>query len=98
MGTVLMLQHYNSHITAFFYLQALWPQGPLPGEPQQMGFLESVYSFVFGDGDPNTGREKKQLAAVAAAARRNGGVLTAEQMAPLLDPPEYEARQKESRF
>lgn len=65
-----------------------------------MGFLESVYSFVFGDGDPNTGREKKQLAAVAAAARRNGGVLTAEQMAPLLDPPEYEAwaGQKEPMF
>lgn len=53
-----------------------------------MGFLESVYSFVFGDGDPNSGREQRQLAAVAAAARRNGGVLTAEQMAPLLDPPE----------
>ena len=52
------------------------------------GFLESVYSFVFGDGDPNSGREERQLAAVAASARQNGGVLTAEQMAPLLDPPE----------
>ncbi|CAJ1355174.1 unnamed protein product [Effrenium voratum] len=58
-------------------------------EPPEMGFLESVYSFVFGDGDPNTGREEQQLAAVAAWARRNDGVLTAEQLAPLLDPPEY---------
>lgn len=40
---------------------------------------------------PFEGREEKQLAAVAAAARRNGGVLTAEQMAPLLDPPEYKS-------
>eukprot|EP00435_Cladocopium_sp_Y103_P070506 s247_g35.t1 len=55
-------------------------------EPPKMGFLESVYSFVFG-------REEKQLAAVAAAARRNGGVLTAEQMAPLLDPPEYKSEE-----
>lgn len=67
-----------------------WDRRSGRSEPQ-MGFLESVYSFVFGDGDPNTGREEKQLAAVAAAARRNGGVLTAEQMAPLLDPPEYKS-------
>lgn len=57
----------------------------------KMGFLEAVYSLVFGDGDPNAGREQKVLAAVAATARRNGGVLTAEQLAPLLDPPEYRA-------
>jgi len=55
----------------------------------KMGFLEAVYSFVFGDGDPNNSRDQAELAAVAAAARRNGGVLTAEQMAPLLDPPPY---------
>lgn len=59
--------------------------------PPKMGFLESVYSFVFGDGDPNAGRLDRQLAAVAALARRNGGVLTAEQMAPLLDPPGYKS-------
>mmetsp|Transcript_88101 Transcript_88101/g.247727 ORF Transcript_88101/g.247727 Transcript_88101/m.247727 type:complete len:531 (-) Transcript_88101:74-1666(-) len=62
----------------------------------KMGFLEAVYSFVFGDGDPNEGREQKALAAVASTARRNGGVVTAEQLAPLLDPPEYK-RPGESR-
>mmetsp|Transcript_54378 Transcript_54378/g.129589 ORF Transcript_54378/g.129589 Transcript_54378/m.129589 type:complete len:506 (+) Transcript_54378:53-1570(+) len=62
---------------------------PYQEEPKKMGFLESVYSFVFGDGDPNEGREQRALAAVAAAARRNGGVLTGEQLAPLLDPPSY---------
>lgn len=59
------------------------------GSRPKMGFLESVYSLVFGDGDPNAEREKRVLAAVAATARRNNGVLTAEQLAPLLDPPEY---------
>jgi len=59
----------------------------------KMGFLEAVYSLVFGDGDPNTGRDQKVLAAVAASARRNGGVVTAEQLAPLLDPPEYRRAQ-----
>ncbi|CAK0866889.1 unnamed protein product [Prorocentrum cordatum] len=54
-----------------------------------MGFLEAVYSLVFGDGDPNAGREQRALAAVAATARRNGGVVTSEQLAPLLSPPSY---------
>ncbi|KAJ1450133.1 hypothetical protein M885DRAFT_533223 [Pelagophyceae sp. CCMP2097] len=60
-----------------------------PREPQEMGILESIYSFVFGDGDPNAGRAEVSIAAAAAMARRNGGVLTAEQLAPLLDPPAY---------
>jgi len=54
-----------------------------------MGFLETVYSLVFGDGDPNEGQDQRALQAVAALARRSGGVLTAEQMAPLLDPIAY---------
>merc|ERR1719221_2248707 len=54
-----------------------------------MGFLEAVYSLVFGDSDPNDGREQRALAAVAATARRNGGVVTGEQLAPLLSPPSY---------
>mmetsp|Transcript_2297 Transcript_2297/g.5477 ORF Transcript_2297/g.5477 Transcript_2297/m.5477 type:complete len:530 (-) Transcript_2297:107-1696(-) len=58
------------------------------GAKPKMGFLESVYSLVFGDGDPNADREQKVLAAVAATARRSNGVLTAEQLAPLLAPPE----------
>jgi len=61
--------------------------------PPRMGFLESVFSFVFGDGDPNNGREKESLRSVAAAARLNGGVLVAEQLAPLLDPPPHQSSQ-----
>lgn len=55
----------------------------------KMGFLEAVYSLVFGDGDPNGGRQRRELAAVSATARRNGGVLTGEQLAPLLSPGDY---------
>lgn len=74
-----------------FFYRPYYDYGGYYGEEARprMGFLEAVYSFVFGDGDPNAGREEKKLAAVASLARRNGGVLTAEQLAPLLDPPEY---------
>ena len=58
-----------------------------------MGPLQAVFSVVFGDGDPNYDREQRSLGAVASLARRNGGVLTAEQMAPLLDPPAYDKEQ-----
>lgn len=56
--------------------------------PKEMNDLEAIFSFVFGDGDPNFDREQRVLTAVAAAARANGGVLIAEQLAPYLDPPE----------
>jgi len=76
-----------------FFYRPYYEYGGYYGQESnpRMGFLEAVYSFVFGDGDPNTNREQEQLAAVAATARKNGGVLTAEQLAPLLDPPRYKS-------
>lgn len=54
---------------------------------QQMSFLAAVFSFVFGDEDPNLDFDRDRWAAVGAAIRRNGGVMTAEQLAPYLDLP-----------
>lgn len=53
----------------------------------EMSFLESVYSFVFGDGDPNFDFDERRWKAVAKVIRANRGAVTAEQLAPLLDPP-----------
>jgi hypothetical protein len=58
------------------------------GVVPKMSFLESVYSFVFGDGDPNkailsTSRWRK----MAAVIRANDGAVVAEQLAPFLDLP-----------
>jgi hypothetical protein len=46
-----------------------------------------VFSFVFGDGDPNAEFETKRWAAVGDLIQRSGGAVTAEQLAPLLEPP-----------
>lgn len=54
-------------------------------DPEDMGFLESVFSYVFGDGDPNTGLEGRRLALAANMIRRNKGAVTAEQLAPFVD-------------
>lgn len=56
-----------------------------PSSRNDMSFLEAVYSFVFGDGDPNEGLEDSRWRRVAAVIRANRGAVTAEQLAPFLD-------------
>ncbi len=53
----------------------------------RLSFLEAVFSFVFGDGDPNEGFPRRRWRALAAHVRRLGGVVAAEELAPFLDPP-----------
>ncbi len=57
---------------------------------REMNFFESVFSFVFGDGDPNLDFEKRRWELVGRAIRKNKGVMTAEQLAPYLDTVGYE--------
>ena len=53
-------------------------------EAPDLSFLESIFSHVFGDGDPNSGLEGERLAAAVALIRLSGGAVTAEQLAPYL--------------
>ncbi|KAK3024773.1 hypothetical protein RJ639_044934 [Escallonia herrerae] len=48
-------------------------------------FIESVFSFVFGDGDPNQGAEEERWKLLGQYIASNGGVTTAEELAPYLD-------------
>lgn len=70
-----------------FYSRYGYRRREPPRDPSAMSFLEAVYSFVFGDGDPNAGFDDRRWRAVAAVIRANRGAVTAEQLAPLLDPP-----------
>ena len=56
-------------------------------DPEEMGFLESTFSYIFGDGNPNSDVEQRRLKAAAVEIRRSGGVVTAEQLAPFVDAP-----------
>ncbi|KAJ9129132.1 hypothetical protein P3X46_034091 [Hevea brasiliensis] len=51
----------------------------------KMNFIESVFSFVFGDGDPNQGIEEERWKLIGQYISSNGGVVTAEELAPYLD-------------
>ena len=52
---------------------------------EEMGFLESVFSYVFGDGDPNGQLEEVRVRGAARVIRESGGAVTAEQLAPFVD-------------
>lgn len=58
-------------------------------DPDEMGFLESTFSYIFGDGNPNDGLEERRLSLAANMIRENKGSVTAEQIAPYCDdaPP-----------
>ena len=54
----------------------------------ELGFLESVFSYIFGDGDPNNNIEEVRVRAAAAMIKANGFAVTAEQLAPFSSPPD----------
>ncbi|UFP95300.1 hypothetical protein [Gloeobacter morelensis] len=73
----------------FFYI-FYWPPYGYYDErrlkdPKDMGFLESVYSFLFGDGNPNADLESRRWRTVAGVIQANRGVVVAEQLAPYLE-------------
>lgn len=57
----------------------------LTGEKPEMSFLEAVFSFLFGDGNPNYNLEERKWSSIAAVIRNNKGAIAAEQIAPYLD-------------
>ncbi len=53
--------------------------------PREPGFLQSVFSFLFGDGNPNAQLEETRWQTVASVIQANEGVVVAEQLAPYLE-------------
>ena len=57
----------------------------------QMNFLESVFSFLFGDGNPNADLEAVRWQEIGATIQSNKGAVVGEQIAPYVDEvDEYE--------
>ncbi|KAL7540748.1 hypothetical protein ACHAXR_012987 [Thalassiosira sp. AJA248-18] len=81
--------YYRPYYSRYYYSPADDTRGSSRGQrgrdPEEMGFLESVFSYVFGDGNPNGDVEERRIALVAEMIRQNGGAVTAEQLAPFCD-------------
>ncbi len=54
-------------------------------EARELNFFEAVFSFLFGDGNPNANLEDKRFSIIASVIRNNRGAVVAEQIAPYLD-------------
>ena len=54
-------------------------------EVKELNFLEAVFSFLFGDGNPNANLEERRWQTIGAAIRHQQGAVIAEQIAPYLD-------------
>lgn len=50
-----------------------------------LNFFEAVFSFLFGDGNPNTKLEERRWREIASVIRNNRGAVVAEQISPYLD-------------
>jgi hypothetical protein len=54
-------------------------------QTSNLNFLEAVFSFLFGDGNPNADLEETRWQTIASVIRNNQGAVIAEQVAPYLD-------------
>ena len=59
--------------------------GRTAGNGERLNFLESIFSFLFGDGDPNADLEERRWRTISNVIRNNGGAIIAEQVVPYLD-------------
>jgi hypothetical protein len=78
----------------FFYFPDLFwffnydysPQSRIrKNEESKMNFLEAIFSFIFGDGDPNYNLEERRWNKIGSVITNNRGAVIAEQVAPYLD-------------
>ena len=55
------------------------------GDKPEMNFLEAMFSFLFGDGNPNANLEERRWQAIGTVIRNQRGAVVAEQISPYLD-------------
>ncbi|BCL38043.1 hypothetical protein [Nostoc sp. MS1] len=54
-------------------------------DSSEMNFFEAIFSFLFGDGNPNANLEERRWQEIATVIRSNRGAVVAEQIAPYLN-------------
>lgn len=85
--------HSSGGFGFFYFPDLFWYFSPNYQERQQrkrrekseLNFFEAVFSFLFGDGNPNANLEERRWQEIASVIRYNRGAVVAEQVAPYLD-------------
>ena len=88
-GSFSLSRYWGPSPFDFFYYRPYYGYYETPvslrQDPNEMGFLESVFSYLFGDGNPNQQIEERRLVLAANMIRKNNGAVVAEQLAPFCD-------------
>ncbi|MEM6452556.1 MAG: hypothetical protein AAF703_19850 [Cyanobacteria bacterium P01_D01_bin.105] len=61
---------------------------------ERLNFLEAIFSFLFGDGNPNADLEERRWQEIGKVINNHSGAVVAEQIAPYLDDLGTEAEQE----
>ncbi|MBE7380179.1 MAG: hypothetical protein F6J95_002065 [Leptolyngbya sp. SIO1E4] len=77
--------HSSRHSSRHSRHQLSRPRRNRADNTDGMNFLEAVFSFLFGDGDPNADLEDRRWQAIGAVIQNHGGAIAAEQVTPYLD-------------
>ncbi|MGB5974687.1 MAG: hypothetical protein WBG38_15285, partial [Nodosilinea sp.] len=56
-----------------------------PRTKSELNFLEAIFSFLFGDGDPNADLDDRRWQNIAQVIQASGGAVVAEQVIPFLN-------------
>ncbi|RZM81788.1 hypothetical protein [Leptolyngbya iicbica] len=85
MGDLFWLFHYDPYYSRRSTTRRASRPNRQGRSDDEMNFLEAVFSFLFGDGDPNADLEERRWREVGAVIQNNGGAIAAEQAVPYLD-------------
>ncbi|MEC4813273.1 MAG: hypothetical protein SAK29_08395 [Scytonema sp. PMC 1069.18] len=83
----------NNFVGFFYFPDLFWYFSPdysnyrreRRREKSDLNFFEAVFSFLFGDGNPNANLEERRWQDIGTVIRTNQGAVVAEQIAPYLD-------------
>ena len=64
-------------------------------QQNEMNFFEAVFSFLFGDGNPNADLEERRWQEIGRVIRNNSGAVVAQQLAPYLDNSDFSSNDDE---
>lgn len=73
--------YYYQRRQMYYYGRGPYSSSDVP----RMSFVDAIFSFVFGDGNPNAEHERMRWEAVGEFIAARGGVVCAEELAPFMD-------------
>lgn len=74
-------------VDMWYWFDPFWPYSTAFRPPSEMGFFESVGSFLWGDADPNRDFSQERWAAAGEYIQARGGVVLPEEIAQFSDMP-----------